>query len=67
MTKAAGRNIAFKAVKMNETALKTQAASVTRGVGEKALPREHESLEDLGRYADLRFYFYIFNHEVAQN
>ena len=38
ITKTAGRNIAFNAAKMGEAAFGTQAAFVTRGVGE-----EHES------------------------
>ena len=62
ITKIASRNIVFKAVKMSETAFETQAAFVTRGVGE-ALSSEHESLEDLGHNAHL----YILNHEAAQN
>ena len=38
---------------MSETAFETQAAFVTRGLGEEALSLEHESLEDLGLNADL--------------
>jgi len=50
ITKDASRNIAFKAAKMSETAFETQAAFVTRGVGEAlSLEFEHESLGDLGR------------------
>ena len=43
--------------KMGETAFETQAAFVTREMGEEAFSFEHESLEDLGRNADL----YVFN------
>ena len=50
ITKTASKNIAFKAAKMSETAFETQAAFVTRGVGEAlSLEFEHESLGDLGR------------------
>ena len=49
--------------KMGETAFETQAAFVTREMGEEAFSFEHESLEDLGRNAD----FYIFKHEVVWN
>ena len=63
ITKIASRNITFKAAKISKTAFETQAVFITRGVGEEALSIEHESLEDLGRNADLC----IFNHEVAQN
>ena len=41
-------NIAFKAAKMNETAIETQAAFVTRGVGEEVLSLEHARV--VGRY-----------------
>ena len=42
--------------KMGETAFETQAAFVTREMGEEAFSFEHESLEDLGRNARLRLY-----------
>ena len=51
--KSASRKFTFKVAKMSETAFVIQAAFDTRGVGEEALSIEHESLEDLGRNADL--------------
>ena len=36
ITKAASRNVTFKAAKMSETAFETQAAFVTHGVGEES-------------------------------
>ena len=48
MTKIASRNIAFKAAEMSETAFETQAAFVTRGVGEEVLSLEYRVVGRFG-------------------
>ena len=49
LKQTAGKNVTFEVAKMSETAFETQAAFVTRGVGEAlSLEFEHESLGDLG-------------------
>lgn len=54
------------AAKMGETALKFNWLYFH--VGGEGLPLEHESLEDLGRKADLCIFHHdcVFNHDVVQ-
>ena len=65
-TKAASRNIAFKAAEMSETTLGSQSAFLVRDVRGEGSSSEHESLEILrtctflimtSRRIDLSYYF----------
>ena len=56
-----------KAAKMVEVAFEKQTAFVARGMGEEAFSLERESLDDLGRNADLCFHIFNFNHKVVQS
>ena len=68
IVKKANRNVAFKAVKVGETAFEAQSTHLTITSNTvyvadetEILPMDLELLEDLSRTADL----YIFNHDIA--
>ena len=63
IARTASRNVAFKVAKMDEALLNTQITVPTSAAPEVVFSFGNETLEDLGRNADL----YIFNQNVAQD
>ena len=65
IVKPASRKIAFKAAKVSKTAFGTQAAFVTRGVGEEALsicPRSFSAIRSRIKIWDITLTYGTFIH-----
>ena len=68
IAKTASRNVALKADMMSQAVLEAQASFVTPEATDQEASSERHSRDDndVERNAYLCFYFYVFNHEVAQ-
>ena len=60
IAKTASRNVAFKAAKMSEALLEAQSSFISRNVVDNETSSDHESLEVLGRIADLHMPMFNF-------
>ena len=63
IAKTANRNVAFKAAKIGESVFAGQSETLTNEVATIDVSIDEESLEDLGRSADL----YIFNQDASDS
>jgi len=56
IAKTASRGVAFKEIKMSEALLGAQSSLISRNMMDDMMLSDDESLEELGRNADLRIY-----------